>query len=219
MPTLHDMTEEDITHWSTVFETAIESGDPAHDLEHIRRVVRNIKNLARIENLSLEVLLPAAWLHDCIHVPKNSPERSKASSLAADHALTILKSQSYPEEHFEAIHHAIEAHSFSAKITPRTLEAKVLQDADRIDALGAVGISRCLMLGGHMGSDLYHIDDPFVVNRSINDAKYCVDHFYAKLLGLKDTMHTRAGKALAGERTQFLIDFLNQLGSEIGRTP
>lgn len=219
MPRLPIMTDEEIADWSAVFESAIESGDPAHDLEHIRRVVLNTKNLAVIEDLTLDVLLPAAWLHDCVHVAKDSPQRSKASSLAADHALTILKKHGYPEEHFDFIHHAIEAHSFSADIIPRTIEAKVLQDADRIDALGAVGLSRCLMLGGHMGSDLYHLEDPFVENRTINDAKYCVDHFYAKLLGLKDTMQTEAGKTLAKERTQFLTDFLEQLGTEIGRTP
>lgn len=219
MPRLRGMTETEIAKWSKLFESAIESGDPAHDLEHIRRVVLNARKIAKIEGLSLEILLPAAWLHDCVHVAKDSPQRSKASGLAADHALVILQTYRYPEQHFGDIHHAIEAHSFSANITPETIEAKVLQDADRIDALGAVGLSRCLMLGGHIGSDLYHIKDPFVANRTINDAKYCVDHFYAKLLKLKDTMQTEAGKALAEERTQFLLDFLKQLGTEIGRTP
>ena len=95
------------------------------------------------------------------------------------------------------------------------VEAKVLQDADRIDALGAIGLSRCLMLGGHMGSLLYNPNDPFCENRSTDDANFCVDHFFAKLLSLKDTMQTSAGKSLAKERTQFLIDFLDQLRAEI----
>ena len=164
----------------------------------------------------MEVLLPAAWLHDCVHVAKNSPERSTASQLAADHAVNTLKQHGYPQEHFSAIHHAIEAHSFSANIPPHSIEAKVLQDADRIDALGAVGLSRCLMLGGHMGSDLYHSEDPFAKNRPLDDTDYCIDHFFAKLLGLKNTMQTKAGKALAEKRTKFLSDFLEQLRSEIG---
>ncbi len=145
------MTEEEMSSWSAIFGSAIESGDPAHDLEHIRRVVLNTKKIAATENLSMDVLLPAAWLHDCVHVPKNSPERSSASQFAADNASIILRQHGYPQEHFKAIHHAIEAHSFSAKITPSTIEAKVLQDADRIDALGAIGLSRCLMLGGTYG--------------------------------------------------------------------
>lgn len=210
------MTEEEMSNWSAIFESAIQSGDPAHDLEHIRRVVLNTKKIARTENLSMEVLLPAAWLHDCVHVAKNSQERSTASQLAADHAVNTLKQHGYPKEHFSAIHHAIEAHSFSANISPHSIEAKVLQDADRIDALGAVGLSRCLMLGGHMGSDLYHSEDPFAKNRPLDDTDYCIDHFFAKLLGLKNTMQTKAGKALAEKRTKFLSDFLKQLRSEIG---
>lgn len=215
MPRLKCMTEEEMSNWSAIFESAIESGDPAHDLEHIRRVVFNTKKIAATENLSMEVLLPAAWLHDCIYVPKNSPERSSASQIAADNAIKILRQHGYTQEHFKAIHHAIEAHSFSAKITPSTIEAKVLQDADRIDALGAIGLSRCIMLGGHMGSDLYHSEDPFAKNRPLNDANYCIDHFYAKLLNLKNTMQTKAGKALAEKRTKFLSDFLEQLRTEI----
>ena len=210
------MTEEEMSNWSAIFESAIQSGDPAHDLEHIRRVVLNTKKIAKTENLSMEVLLPAAWLHDCVHVAKNSQERSTASQLAADHAVNTLKQHGYPKEHFSAIHHAIEAHSFSANISPHSIEAKVLQDADRIDALGAVGLSRCLMLGGHMGSDLYHSEDPFAKNRPLDDTDYCIDHFFAKLLGLKNTMQTKAGKALAEKRTKFLSDFIEQLRSEIG---
>ena len=205
-----------MSNWSAIFESAIQSGDPAHDLEHIRRVVLNTKKIAKTEDLSMEVLLPAAWLHDCVHVAKNSPERSTASQLAADHAVITLRQRGYPQEHFSAIHHAIEAHSFSANIPPHSIEAKVLQDADRIDALGAVGLSRCLMLGGHMGSDLYHSEDPFAKNRPLDDTDYCIDHFFAKLLGLKNTMQTKAGKALAEKRTKFLSDFLEQLRSEIG---
>ncbi len=213
------MTSAQESHWTTTFRAFLSSrgeGDPAHDLQHIERVVLNTRRLAEGEGLPLDVLLPAAYLHDCVHVAKDSPQRSRASRLAADRALEFLKEHAYPAEHLDSIHHAIEAHSFSANIAPRTLEAKVLQDADRIDALGAIGLSRCLMLGGHMGSLLYNLDDPFCENRTPDDASFCVDHFFAKLLGLKDTMQTPAGKALAEERTQFLFDFLDQLGKETG---
>ena len=205
-------------HWTLIFRRFLssqEEGDPAHDLQHIERVVLNTRRLAEIEGLSLEVLLPATYLHDCVHVAKDSPQRSQASRLAADRAVEFLREHHYPSEHLEAIHHAIEAHSFSANITPLTIEAKVLQDADRLDALGAVGLSRCLMLGGHFGSQLYNPDDPFCRDRPPEDAQFCVDHFFAKLLGLKDTMQTEAGKQLAEERTRFLSDFLTQLKKEI----
>ncbi|MFT6181254.1 MAG: hypothetical protein ACJAQT_000164 [Akkermansiaceae bacterium] len=207
----------DEAHWTSIFCACLdtqEKGDPAHDLQHIERVVLNTRRLAKVENLGLEVLLPAAWLHDCVHVAKDSPQRSQASLLAADHAIQFLRENAYPAENLDAIHHAIEAHSFSAQIPPRTLEAKVLQDADRIDALGAVGLSRCLMLGGHMGSSLMNPNDPFCQSRTPDDANYCVDHFFAKLLTLQSTMQTEAGRALAKERTDFLRHFLDQLKKE-----
>ena len=204
--------------WSELFRAWLsqqEEGDPAHDLQHIERVVMNVRHLAREEGLGLEVLLPAAWLHDCVHVAKDSPNRSKASVLAADRAVEYLREVDYPEEHFEAIHHTIEAHSFSAGIETRTSEAMVLQDADRLDALGAVGLSRCLMLGGYMGSELMSAEDPFCESREPDDARYAVDHFYRKLLKLENTMKTKAGRALAGERTDFLRGFLEQLRREV----
>ena len=204
-------------HWTELFQAFLATqgeGDPAHDLQHIQRVVLNTRQLAAQEKLGLDILLPAAWLHDCVHVAKDSPQRSQASVIAADHAITFLRQNDYPAEHLEAIHHAISAHSFSAQITPRTLEAKVLQDADRIDALGAVGLSRCLMLGGYMGSSLMSENDPFCETRTPDDARYCVDHFFAKLLTLQDTMQTAAGRDLAKERTDFLHHFLDQLKQE-----
>jgi len=192
-----------------------EEGDPAHDLQHIERVVMNMRRLAEGEGLGLEVLLPAAWLHDCVHVAKDSPDRAKASVLAADQAVEYLGEVSYPAEYFEGIHHAIEAHSFSAGIETRTLEAKVLQDADRLDALGAVGLSRCLMLGGYMGSELMSPVDPFCESREPDDKRYAVDHFYRKLLTLEGAMKTESGRAMAKERTDFLRGFLEQLRREV----
>jgi uncharacterized protein len=211
------MTPAQESEWIPTFRAFLKSqgeSDPAHDPQHIERVVLNTRHLAAVEGLSLDVLLPAAYLHDCVHVPKNSPQRSQASRLAADRAIDFLCEKNYPAEYLDAIHHAIEAHSFSAHITPRTIQAKVLQDADRIEALGAIGLSRCLMLGGHMGSQLYNPIDPFCENRTPDDASFCVDHFFAKLLGLKDTMQTEAGKALAAERSRFLQQFLDQLKQE-----
>ncbi len=164
----------------------------------------------------MEIVLPAAWLHDCVTVPKDSPLRAQASTLAAAGANDFLQEHGYPRAYLPAIRHAIEAHSFSAGITPRTLEAMVVQDADRLDALGAVGIARCLMLGGALGKPLYDPDAPFPQQRPPDDTRNVIDHFYVKLLKLADTMHTRAGKAEAAQRTIFMREFLRQLGHEIG---
>ncbi|KPV47878.1 hypothetical protein SE17_41085, partial [Kouleothrix aurantiaca] len=111
--------------------------DAAHDLAHIRRVVGTATALAAAENADLWIVVPAAWLHDCVIVPKNSPDRARASGMAADAATEFLRGAGYPPEFLPGIHHAIEAHSFSARIAPRTPEARVVQDADRLDAIGA----------------------------------------------------------------------------------
>ena len=200
--------------------------DPAHGLEHVQRVVRNACLIARklvnssssggTREVDVEVFLPAAWCHDCVYVPKNSAQRSEASRLAADRAVVVLTDIGYPAVKFPAIAHAIEAHSFSAQIPCRSLEAQVLQDADRLEALGAIGLARCLMTGGSMGQRLYHPEDPFPTAREPRDDQQSVDHFFAKLLKLPSTMQTDAGKQIASERAGYLVAFLEQLAKEIG---
>ncbi len=159
--------------------------------------------------------MPAAWLHDCVHIPVTSPDRPRASLLAGDAAVALLREIGYPAGLRDAIHHAIAAHSFSARITPLTTEARVVQDADRLDALGAVGIARCLMLGGQLGRVLYDVEDPFAERREPNDRASSIDHFYTKLLTLAGTMQTDAGRREAVRRTDYMRGYLDQLRSEI----
>lgn len=190
--------------------------DPAHDLSHIRRVVANARLLAATENARLEIVLPAAWLHDCVIVPKESPVRSRASTEAARIASGFLEQCGYPSCYHADIAHAIEAHSFSAGIAPRTIEARVVQDADRLDAVGAIGIARCMMVGGVLSKALYHPDDPFAAARPLDDTTYTIDHFFVKLLNLADTMQTAAGSEEARARCAYMQTFLRKLGNEIG---
>jgi uncharacterized protein len=194
-----------------------QAGDAAHDLEHVRRVVRNARALAAAEDARLEVVVPAAWLHDCVTVPKDSPLRTQASRLAAAQAVQWLREWNYAETLRPEIAHAIEAHSFSAGLAPRTPEAKVVQDADRLEAVGAVGLARCLMLGGAMGRPLYAAEDPFCARRAPDDRAATVDHFYTKLLQLEGTMQTATGRREARARTEFLERFLAELKREIGQ--
>ena len=193
-------------------------GDPAHDISHVRRVVQNTIGLTEVANGNAAVTLPAAWLHDCVTVAKDSPLRKQASKLAADEAVRFLESVDYPAELLPAIHHAIEAHSFSANIETDTLEARIVQDADRLEAIGAIGIARCFLTGGSMGTPLYDQADPFAENRTLNDRSYTLDHFYCKLMGLQDTMKTEAGRAEAIRRTDYMKEFLDKLGAEIGHS-
>jgi uncharacterized protein len=192
------------------------AADPAHDISHVRRVVQNTLILTKAENGNAAISVPAAWLHDCVAVAKDSPHRKQASGLAAKEAVRFLGSINYPAGLLAQIHHAIEAHSFSANIPAKTLEARIVQDADRLEAVGAIGIARCFLTGGSMGTPLYEPSDPFADRRDLDDRRYTLDHFYCKLLGLADTMKTEAGKAEAIKRTDYMRDFLTQLGSEIG---
>jgi uncharacterized protein len=192
------------------------ASDAAHDEGHVKRVVANARKLAEAERADLAVVLPAAWLHDCVAIAKNSPQRSSASRLAAEHAGAFLRAGGYPAEHIPAIEHAIEAHSFSARVTPQTIEAKVVQDADRLEALGAVGIARTLITGGANGTPFYDLSEPFPVTRAADDRTSIIDHFFTKLLKLSETMQTAAGRAAAQQRAEFLRKFLTQLGTEIG---
>lgn len=213
------MDEQELARWEercAAHLRAQVAGDAAHDIEHTRRVVANARALAAEEGADLAVVLPAAWLHDCVTVPKDSPRRPLASRLAAEAATAFLAQAGYPAGLLPAVAHAVAAHSFSAGIAPETPEARVVQDADRLDALGAVGIARTLMLGAVMGRPLYDPAEPFPVRRPPDDMVSSIDHFYTKLLRLAATMTTAAGRAEAERRTAVMQLFLGELGREIG---
>ena len=193
----------------------IEAVDPGHDINHIKRVVNNAMRFARAEGANLAVVLPAAWLHDCVQVRKDSPLRAKASGLAAEQASAWLAQWGYDESLIPAIAHAIEAHSYSANLPCRSLEAQVVQDADRMDALGAIGIARTLLVGASFGNPLTFHEDPFCYHRTADDKAAIIDHFYTKLLKLKDSFQTKAALEEAGKRHQFMQDYLDQLETEI----
>jgi uncharacterized protein len=188
--------------------------DAAHDINHVIRVVKNVIYLSDIENVNSLVTLPSAWLHDCVAVAKNSPLRAQGSRLAAESAIEFLAGISYPEELLPEVFHAIEAHSFTAAIPTRSREAAVVQDADRLDSLGAIGIARCLLVGGKLNLQLLSQDDPFCEQREPDDSQFTIDHFYAKLFRLPDSMKTEAGKAEAQRRAKLMQRYLDDLREE-----
>ena len=191
--------------------------DPAHDLLHFRRVVRMAKMLCEKEGGNPEIVVPAAWLHDFEIVPKNSPLRSQASRLSAEKAVTYLRLIGYSEKYFSEISHAIEAHSFSANIETKTLEAKIVQDADRLDGLGAIGVARCFATAGLMKREFYSAHDPFCDSRSPDDGLFTVDHFYKKLFKTAETLKTASGREEGLRRVEVMRGYLEALRAEIGR--
>lgn len=190
--------------------------DSAHDLLHLERVVATARRIGPEEGADMAVVIPAAWLHDYVVVPKDDPRRSQASRLAAAAAREHLASIGYPAQYLDNIAHAIEAHSFSAGIAATTLEAKVVQDADRLDGIGAIGIARCLVTGGAMNRALYSAHDPFCASRQPDDDLFTIDHFYAKLFKTAASMQTGAGRREAERRVEVMRGWLKELGREIG---
>lgn len=192
----------------TALATADCADDGAHDLNHLHRVWRIAQILlsSHPEADSLTVLA-ACYLHDIVNLPKNHPERAQASRLAATEARHRLEQIDFPRDKLDAVSHAIEAHSFSAGIRPTTIEAQIVQDADRLDALGAVGLARLFYTAGRMGSALAHPDDPLACRRSLDDRAYALDHIEAKLATLPPTMHTAAARRLAESQLGWLRAF------------
>ncbi|MBB2791493.1 UNVERIFIED_ORG: uncharacterized protein GGD58_000326 [Rhizobium pisi] len=200
---------------ASLIEHAAEGDDGSHDLAHILRVFRNAMRIHAGEGGDGRILAAAVLLHDCVAVEKNSPLRAKASALAADKASAVLAELGWTAADISAVGHAITAHSFSAGVTPQTIEAKILQDADRLDAIGMVGVARCFYIGGRMGSGLYDPFDPAATNRPLDDKRYAIDHFQTKLFKLADGFQTETGRRLAAMRDQSLRDFLSAFMDEI----
>ena len=189
--------------------------DSAHDFEHVMRVYKNAKKLCKQEKADEKLILSAVLLHDIISYPK-SDKRSKKSSLdSAKKSKQILKKYDFSKEELIIISDAIRDHSFSQNKVPSTIEGKILQDADRLDALGAIGIARVFATAGSLKRPFYNIDDPFCKNRLHNDKIWTVDHFFQKLLKLESLMNTKSGKVEAKKRTMVLNEFLNHLNREL----
>ena len=203
LPSPHDLSSAFAPHQALAAELlphATEGDDGSHDVAHLLRVYRNAMRIHAVEGGDGQVLAAAVLLHDCVAVEKNSPLRSQASRLAADKAAGILDGCGWRAQDIAAVAHAITRHSFSANIAPETLEAKILQDADRLDAIGMVGAARCFYVAGRMGSALYDAADPEAKDRPLDDRAYAIDHFVAKLFKLADGFQTVEGTRLALER-------------------
>ena len=190
--------------------------DSAHDFQHIKRVYKNAEVIGRREGADMKILLPAALLHDLVVYPKASAKTSKSADDSADMAEKLLRSFRYPQDKIDKICYCIRTHSYSKRLVPATLEGKILQDADRLDALGAIGIARTFSVGGSEKRPFYNPDDPFwKSNRELNDREWTLDHFQTKLLKLEDSMHTNTARKMGQERAKFMELFIKELQREL----
>lgn len=199
---------------------ALDNGDDgAHDLAHIQRVWHMAHAICQEEGGDSEIVFAAVLLHDCVAVEKNSPLRAKASTLSADKARQVLVTLGWAPARADSVAHAIAAHSFSANITPETLEAKIVQDADRLDAIGMLGVARCFYVAGRLGGNLYSSDDPGATTRALDDSRFALDHFKTKLFTLADCFQTRTGHRLAQQRQASMRLFYDAMLAEIAPLP
>jgi uncharacterized protein len=204
--------------WIAEIRPMYRVADPAHDFSHVLRVYRNARIIGGEEGADMLVLLLAALLHDVGSEKKDIAEQAKQVKSDDDRHRAVeafLVSIGLEEAVRENVQYAVDVHRFSKGIVPVTLEARVLQDADRLDAIGAIGIARVFLTGGTLGRELYHPDDPFCRAREPDDNKWNLDHFYKKLLKLESGMHTKSAKRLAAGRTKVLRRYLQDLEEEI----
>jgi uncharacterized protein len=191
-----------------------QDGDPGHDLQHALRVAGWTLVLAP-ENAARDCVA-AALLHDLVNVPKDDPRRAQASAVCAEEARKILPAHGFDAAAIDRVAEAIEDHSYSRGATPRSSLGDALQDADRLEALGALGIMRTISCGTRMGAAYFHALDPWARDRPLDDRAYSIDHFFTKLLRLPETMRTAGGREEARRRVDVMRAFLDQLAGEIG---
>ncbi|MBK8792160.1 MAG: HD domain-containing protein [Holophaga sp.] len=194
---------------------AEEARDGAHDLSHALRVAHNAYLLALEAQADSECCVAAALLHDLVYLPKNHPDSPRTGALGAELARTWCLEIPELAAKAEAIVAAIATHSFSSGAQAVSLEGAVLQDADRLEAIGAIGLARCFATGGAMGAALWHAEDPWGANRALDDKRFSLDHFELKLLKLAAAMNTEAGRRLAEARHRVLTTFLAALREEL----
>ena len=191
------------------------SPDPAHDWAHVGRVAATAKTLCEDQKVNVEFVLAGVYCHDLINLPKDHPDRKNASTLAALEAEPHLKKAGFHSEEIEIIKKAIIEHSFSKGLRPSCLEAAIVQDADRLDALGAIGILRCAAVNTQMKANFYDPFDPMAEMRELDDKKYMLDHYFVKLFKLPELMNTSSAKVIAQKRVTYMKNFLSELAGEI----
>jgi len=188
---------------------------PAHDFLHVSRVAALARTIAMAEGARVDVVVAAATLHELVNLPKSHPESHRSGDLCAEEAARVLAEVGVEGALAAAVVTCIRDHAFSKGARPESLEVAVLQDSDRLDAIGAIGIARCFATCSEMERPFYSPDDPFCRTRAPDDKSFGLDHFYRKLLRIEEGLHTATARALGRERAEFLRTYLRQLEREI----
>ncbi|MGQ9565055.1 MAG: HD domain-containing protein [Candidatus Bathyarchaeales archaeon] len=184
-----------------------------HDKSHVERVYNLALRIAREENADVDVVKAAVLLHDVARAMEDEGKIDDHATEGAKIARKILEEVGFPEEKIDQVIHCIEVHRFKKGMKASTLEAKILQDADRLDIIGAVGIARVFTRGGWSNKPIH---DPAIKPKERYDGKSetSVNHIYEKILKVKGTFNTKTARKIAKERHRFVETFLERLLKE-----
>lgn len=197
--------------------------DPVHDFNHILRVLALAERLARAMGADLEIVRAAVLLHDAHGAAPGTGTGGEAGRAAhhlesAEFAGAVLRGEGWPAERIEAVQHCIRAHRFRGTEAPRSLEAQILFDSDKLDVLGAIGAARALAYAALAGQPL--TGEPSASFRATGQKEPGEPHtpyheFLFKLSKIKGRLHTPAARALAEERHRYLAEFFDRLALEV----
>ena len=208
-------TMNDIKYIKNYVEKLYLNNDPSHDFEHIMRVYNNAEKICKTESVNKKLVLISVLLHDIVKKSHSKKSSKSSADLSAEKSLDILRKLNIPKLEIDIITEAIRNHSFTKKKISKTIEGRILQDADRLDAIGAIGIARAFCVSGVKNRPLYNPSNPFAKKRILNDKKWALDHFFKKLLLLEKQMNTKFAKIEARKRTIILKKFIDNLKLEI----
>ena len=187
--------------------------DAVHDFDHVLRVLALAERIGQAEGADMDVVRTAVLLHDIARAEADAHGGDHAA-MAAERARALLRGA--PPDFIEAVAHAIHAHRFRNDLTPRTLEAQVVFDADKLDAIGAVGVARAFSFGGLHGQRLWVDEVPPGYDGRVLTGEHTPHHeFHYKLSKIKDGLYTRTGRAIAQERHRFMAAFFARMADEV----
>ena len=199
------------------------AGGTAHGFDHVLRVTALAERIAQAEGADGEIVRTAALLHD---LASGGPDRDDHHLAGAARAREILLGMGHPAERVEAVVHCIRAHRFRrpkdvprqsrGMDTPQTLEAQCVFDADKLDAIGAVGVARAFVYGAKLGQPLWgQVSPEFKAGIQTGEAHTAHHEFHHKLIRIRDRLFTRTGRRIAAERHRFMVDFFDRMAREV----
>ena len=197
-----------------------QAADPVHDFSHILRVLALAERVARAEGADLEIVRAAVLLHDASGAKPGDEAGARAThhETSADFAGQVLAAEGWPEARIEAVRHCIRAHRFRGTAAPRSLEAQILFDCDKLDVLGAIGVARTVAYAALAGQPLTgEPSEKFMATgeKEPGEPHTPYHEFLFKLSRVKDRMVTQTARQIAEERHKYLEDYFERLRREV----